>query len=86
VVLVLDNASYHRSQASLAALSLCEERLRVVWLPKYCPFLNPIERFWLHLKSLAAANPLHLDLEHLIHAIAHQQQNQSDFPQRLMFA
>lgn len=88
VVLVLDNASYHRSQASLAALSLFEERLHIVWLPKYCPFLNPIERFWLHLKNLAAANQLHQDSEHLTQAIAQviQQQNQSDFPHRLLFA
>jgi transposase len=56
VIMVLDNASYHRSKASMAALSLFEERLHTVWLPKYCPFLNPIERFWLHLKTRAAAN------------------------------
>ena len=69
VVLVLDNASYHRSYASLAALALFEERLRVIWLPKYCPFLNPIERFWLHLKTLAAANHLHHDINDLCLAI-----------------
>lgn len=88
VVLVLDNASYHRSQASLAALSLFEERLHVVWLPKYCPFLNPIERFWLHLKTLAAANHLYQGLEELSLAITQviQQQNQSDFSDRLLFA
>lgn len=88
VVRVLDNASYHRSRASLAALSLFEERLHVVWLPKYCPFLNPIERFWLHLKNLVAANHLHPDLEHLTQAIAQviQQQNHSHFQERLMFA
>lgn len=88
VVMVLDNASYHRSYASLAALSLFEERLRVLWLPKYCPFLNPIERFWLQLKTLAAANHLHRDLDDLGHAIAQviQQQNQLDSPERLSFA
>jgi len=88
VVLVLDNASYHRSQASLAALSLFEERLHVIWLPKYCPFLNPIERFWLHLKSLAAANHLYQNLEQLSLAITQviQHQNQPDFSDRLLFA
>jgi transposase len=88
VVLVLDNASYHRSQASLAALSLFEERLHMVRLPKYCPFLNPIERFWLHLKTLATANHLYQDLDDLSHAIAQviQQQNQPDFSERLIFA
>ena len=65
VVMVLDNASYHRSYASRAALNLFEERLRVVWLPQYCPFLNPIERFWLQLKTLAAANHVHQTLADL---------------------
>lgn len=88
VIMVLDNASYHCSQASLAALSLFEERLLPVWLPKYCPFLNPIERFWLHLKSLAAANHLHHTLDDLLQALETtiQQQNQPDFPDRLDFA
>jgi transposase len=88
VILVMDNASYHRSYATLAALSLFEERLRVVWLPKYCPFLNPIERFWLHLKTLAAANHLHHDLDDLTHAIDQtiQLQNQPDSAERLKFA
>lgn len=88
VILVMDNASYHRSYATRAALALFEERLRVVWLPKYCPFLNPIERFWLHLKNLAAANHLHHDLDDLTHAIDHtlHLQNRPDSIERLKFA
>lgn len=58
VVLVMDNASYHKSASSLAALSLFEHRVMVVWLPAYCSDLNPIERFWRHLKDLACANKL----------------------------
>jgi transposase len=88
VVIVMDNASYHRSRASRAALSLFAQRLYVVWLPRYCPFLNAIERFWLHLKSLAAANCLHRDLTDLIQAIDDtiHNQNQPDHPDRLNFA
>jgi Cft2 family RNA processing exonuclease len=37
IVLVMDNASYHRSKTVQAALSLFEPRVRVFWLPKYCP-------------------------------------------------
>ena len=62
LILVLDNASYHKSHGALAALSLFEERLQVIWLPKYCPYLNPIERFWLQLKNRLSANQLHLDV------------------------
>ena len=88
VLIVMDNASYHRSRASMAALSLFEQRLHVVWLPRYCPFLNAIERFWLHLKSLAAANCLHRDIADLIAAIDQTifHQNQPDHPDRLSFA
>jgi transposase len=65
ILLVMDNASYHRSRASLAALSLFEDRVRVVWLPPRCPLLNPIERYWLHMKTLACANKLYTGLDDL---------------------
>jgi len=45
IVLVMDNASYHRSKTVQAALSLFEPKVRVFWSSKYCPTLNPIERF-----------------------------------------
>jgi len=88
VIMVMDNASYHRSKTSMAALSLFDERLYVVWLPKYCPFLNAIERFWLQLKSLAVANRLHRDMNDLLQAIDETigNQNQPDHPDRLDFA
>ena len=66
VILVMDNASFHTSGMSQAALSLYEDQLQVVYLPRYCSFLNPIERFWKHLKELVNANRLHRDLEDLI--------------------
>lgn len=62
VVLVMDNASYHKSAPALAALSLFEHRVLVAWLPPYCSDLNPIERFWRHLKDLACANKLRDDM------------------------
>ena len=62
VVMVMDNASYHKSAPALAALSLFEHRILVVWLPPYCSDLNPIERFWRHLKDLACANKLQDDI------------------------
>jgi len=63
VVLVMDNASYHKSASALAALSLFEHRVMFVWLPPYCSDLNPIERFWRHLKDLACANKLQHNIE-----------------------
>jgi transposase len=65
LILVMDNASYHHSKTVKAALTLYEDRILVIWLPTYSPFLNPIERFWLHFKQLAVANRLHRSLTEL---------------------
>jgi hypothetical protein len=68
VVLVLDNAPYHKSAASLAALSLFEHRVWVFWLPPYCSTLNLIERFWRHLKDNVCVNKLFPNMDHLLAA------------------
>jgi len=87
VILVLDNAAYHHSQAVHALLSLLEHRVRVLWLPVYCPELNMIERFWKHLKYHACANKLYPSLESLWANVLHllQQQNEPSCPERLVF-
>lgn len=84
VILVLDRASFHRSAASLAALSSFENRLRIIWLPSYCAELNPIERFWRHLKDLACANRLWSNLQELIVAVEKvlHLQNDPDYEHR----
>jgi transposase len=85
LIIVMDNASYHRSKTVQAALSLYEDRIMVMWLPKYSPYLNPIERFWLHFKQLAVANRLHRNLDELQLTIDEviQQQNTFGHPSRL---
>jgi putative transposase len=78
VVLVMDNVSYHKSAAALAALSLFEHRVRVIWLPPYCSELNLIERFWRYLKDLACANKLEDDISGVLKSVEKimTQQNQ----------
>ena len=66
IILVMDNVSYHKSAAVLAALSLFEHRVLVIWLPPYCPELNLIERYWRHLKDLTCANKLHNTIQDLL--------------------
>lgn len=85
VVLVMDNAPYHRSAAVKAALSLYEHRLLVFWLPPYCPTLNIIERFWRHLKDTATANKLFLTIENLLTNLEQIliAQNQVEHPLRM---
>lgn len=84
---VKDNASYHHSKTVLSALSLFEEHLLVIWMPKYSPFLNPIERFWLQFKQLAVANRLHRSLEDLDQSVTQMMVDQNTFnlPNRMRF-
>jgi transposase len=66
VVLVMDNASYHKSASALAALSLFEHRVMFICLPPYCSDLNPIERFWRFLKDRACANKLQDNIDEVL--------------------
>ena len=66
LVIVLDNGSIHRSQACQDAFTLLEYQLLPLFLPRYCSQLNPIARFWKHLKSSACGNKLFSDMEALV--------------------
>lgn len=69
VVLVMDNASYHKSQLSQAMLAYFEDRALTVWLPPYCSDLNPIERFWRYLKEQACANRLFKTMAEMLDSV-----------------
>ena len=78
-VLVLDNASYHTSATSRAALSLFEHRVLIIWLPPYCALeLNPIERYWRHLKDQICVNKLHPSLNELIASVEAELERQNN--------
>ena len=87
VILVLDNASYHYSAAVRAMLSLFAHRVRVLWLPQYCPELNAIERFWRHLKQTAWANKLFTTIAALRQNVDRvlAQQNEPSISERFTF-
>lgn len=85
VVLVLDNASYHKSAPALAALSLFEHRVMVIWLPTYCSDLNPIERYWRHLKDLACANKLQDNIDAVMEVAEKTMTTQNDPKSDLRF-
>ncbi len=69
VILVLDNATYHRTREVLDVLAEHEDHVRVLWLPKYSPELNLIEGLWGYLKQSALNNYFYGDLELLISAV-----------------
>lgn len=47
-VVILDNASFHKSQTSLEMIR--QAGCEVLFLPPYSPDLNPIEIFWANFK------------------------------------
>ena len=46
VLLVLDNARYHKAHELKAYLEEVKDRLELLFLPPYSPDLNPIEMVW----------------------------------------
>lgn len=55
-ILVLDNYSVHKTKLVRDFVNEHADRLRLVFLPTYSPWLNPIELFWRHLKRQVLAN------------------------------
>jgi transposase len=78
VVLLMDNASWHYSVASQAAIALYEPRLVAIFLPPYAPNLNLIERYWRHLKDRVCADKLYASMDVLRDAIVKELTRQND--------
>lgn len=78
VVLVMDNASYHKAAAVRAFFSLVEHRVLVIFLPAYCSHLNPIERFWRFVKDTACVNTLFPHLAVMMALVAQLLLQQND--------
>lgn len=53
-VVILDNASFHKSQESKRLIE--EAGCRLLFLPPYSPDLNPIEIFWANFKKSVRTN------------------------------
>jgi putative transposase len=67
-VLVLDNASYHKSHAVRAHWQQLSDRFQPFFLPAYAPQLNLIERLWRYLKGKLACHRWWNDLTRLMRA------------------
>jgi transposase len=78
LVVVLDNASYHRSRTAQAGFTALQARLLPLFLPAYCSTLNPIERYWRHLKTLSCANRLFPSLPTLVDSVLVNLKQQND--------
>lgn len=78
LVLVMDNASYHKGALTRAWLSLVEHRVLVLYLPAYCSHLNPIERFWRYLKDVICIDKLFATFPDVLAALHLQLRSQND--------
>ncbi len=65
VKIVLDNYGIHSTKRVQEFLNRLGGRIELVPLPTYSPHLNPIEGFWLFLKSHVTSNHLYEDLAEL---------------------
>jgi len=65
VKIVLDNYGVHFTKRVQEFLDGVDGRIELVPLPTYSPHLNPIEGFWLFLKSHVLSNHLYADLAEL---------------------
>ena len=65
IVLIVDNYSSHTAHVVQAWLAE-HPRMHLLYLPKYCSHLNPIEQIWLQLKNVVAANRLYNSMKTLL--------------------
>jgi len=77
-IISLPKACFAKSASALAALSLFEHRVMVIWLPPYCSDLNPIERFWRFLKDRACANKLQDNIDEVVKSAEKTMTTQND--------
>lgn len=64
VMLLLDEDPSHTAKAS-QQLAL-QYGIRLEWLPKRSPHLNPMDHVWRHVKGIALANRQHAHVEELV--------------------
>jgi transposase len=71
-ILVLDNASLHRSvQVRQQRAAWRRRGLRLLFLPPYCPHLNLIEVLWKQLKYRWLEPAAYTDFESLCQSVQH---------------
>ena len=65
IYLILDNYGVHKSKRTRQFLARYGQRIRLVFLPTYSPWLNRIEETWRIVKAHAATNTWRDTLDHL---------------------
>jgi transposase len=68
IILIVDNYSSHTAYLVQDWLQ-SHPRLKLLYLPKYCSHLNPVENIWLQLKNKIAANRLYASMKLLLETV-----------------
>ena len=68
---VLDNFSIHDSKITRAAVGELGDRVKLHFLPPYCPQANRIERVWLDLHANVTRNHRCADIDELMRNVSH---------------
>lgn len=66
LLLVMDGAGWHKSKTLVQPANI-----EIIYLPPYSPELNPVERFWEHIKRYTIRNKIYLTLSSLKDMVAH---------------
>jgi transposase len=64
VLMILDRYGIHSAKVVQRFVAQTKGRLRLVWLPSYCPNDNPQEKVWSHLQRAVLHNCYHDSLAH----------------------
>ena len=65
ILLVMDGAGWHKSKKLVVPANI-----EIICLPPYSPELNPVERFWQHIKRYTIRNKIYLTLTSIKDAVA----------------
>jgi transposase len=69
IYVVIDTYRIHFAKPVLAFLQAHQDRLELVCLPTYSPKLNPVERFWKHLRRKVTHTTFFQTIERLLDAV-----------------
>lgn len=58
IILVLDRASWHRSNKTKSFLEKNKDRIDIIYLPRYNPESNPTEECWKQIRKSVTTNNL----------------------------
>ena len=65
IILVMDGAGWHKAKNLQVP-----DNIEIIVLPPYSPELNPVERFWQHIKQNTIKNKIYKTLTALKDAVA----------------